>query len=307
MRPVDSSLGLRTRSFGGGSRGLGSAGTINVARAGQPSINGSPTQAADTTAARGPSRARLPQVSANTNAAAEAGAIPAKVFDRLLASVAAGLAKLVEDVNRMAAPMYAPTAYGTAAERWERMRPKTTRTRPRVAMTSEAHKPLVVRTCCDTSTAGSPKMTFARTAPTVAPASWAATYVSASRGASPPDTQATSVIAGLIWPPETGPIAKMIATRPRPVASAFSRSWKPWSPGLRRVAAMPEPTMPRVSKAVPTSSAPARRRRAASCTDQTEEGTSWASRACTRTPISSRIPRTSSTLLPAGSVSSQSR
>src|SRR4249920_1385393 len=97
--------------------------------------------------------------------------MPANVFERLRAIVAAGFAKLVEDVNRMAAAMYAPTAYGTADDRPVRRSPKTTRTRPRVATTSDAHNSPDDRERSASSTAGRPNVTLATTAPNAAPAS----------------------------------------------------------------------------------------------------------------------------------------
>jgi tetratricopeptide (TPR) repeat protein len=58
---------------------------------------------------------RLPRM----NAGADVGAIPAKVSENIRPTVTAGLAKDVELVNQYAAPMYAPTAAGAAAARWE--------------------------------------------------------------------------------------------------------------------------------------------------------------------------------------------
>ena len=55
-------------------------------------------------------------------------------------------------------------------------------------------------------------------------------------------TRSTRVTTGLKWPPETGPKARISATRPAPVASAFSSSCRPTSCGDSRWAAMPEPT-----------------------------------------------------------------
>src|SRR6202020_189162 len=70
-------------------------------------------------------------------AGTEAGAIPAKVSENIRPTVMAGLAKLVEDVKKYAAPMYAPTAAGADRLRAERARAKMTRIRPRVAITSD--------------------------------------------------------------------------------------------------------------------------------------------------------------------------
>ena len=51
----------------------------------------------------------------------------------------------------------------------------------------------------------------------------------------------------------------MIATRAAPVATAFSNSWSPASPGLSREAAIPEPITAATRNAVPTNSANALR------------------------------------------------
>ena len=66
------------------------------------------------------------------------GAIPANVFERLRATVIAGLAKLVDEVNQYAAVMYAPTANGTAPGRVFEQ-PKMTSSSPAVASASLTH------------------------------------------------------------------------------------------------------------------------------------------------------------------------
>ena len=48
---------------------------------------------------------------------ADVGAIPAKVSVKTRATVTAGFAKLVDDVNQYAAPMYAPTVGATHTPR----------------------------------------------------------------------------------------------------------------------------------------------------------------------------------------------
>ena len=53
-----------------------------------------------------------PMIWAAMNAGTEDGAIPAKVAENIRPTVMAGLAKLVEDVKKYAAPIYAPTAAG---------------------------------------------------------------------------------------------------------------------------------------------------------------------------------------------------
>ena len=47
-----------------------------------------------------PTASRAPASCAATNAGADAGAMPAKLSDRVRAIVTAGLAKLVDDVNQ---------------------------------------------------------------------------------------------------------------------------------------------------------------------------------------------------------------
>ena len=71
-----------------------------------------------------------------TNAGIDLGAMPAKLFENVGAIVTAGLAKLVDDVNQYAAPMYAPTANGATDPRPERATPKITSNRPAVATAS---------------------------------------------------------------------------------------------------------------------------------------------------------------------------
>ena len=78
-----------------------------------------------------------PMIWAAMKPGTEAGAIPAKVSENIRPMVMAGLAKLVEDVKKHAAPMYAPTAAGAARLRPDRASAKITRIRPRVATTSD--------------------------------------------------------------------------------------------------------------------------------------------------------------------------
>src|SRR5581483_3424120 len=52
---------------------------------------------------------------------------------------------------------------------------------------------------------------------------------------------------------------RMIANRPVAVAAAFSKSWRPMSPGERLAAAIPEPTTTAARKAEPRNSAKSRR------------------------------------------------
>ena len=85
----------------------------------------------------------------------------------------AGLAKLVEEVKKYAAPMYAPTAAGAARLRPDRASAKITRTRPRVATISDRKCPAELRSLADRLTAARANIRFASTAPPMHPATWA--------------------------------------------------------------------------------------------------------------------------------------
>src|ERR1700738_4390523 len=67
----------------------------------------------------------------------EDGAMPAKVAENIRPTVIAGLAKLVEDVKKYAAPIYAPTAAGADRARPDRASAKITTMSPKVATTSD--------------------------------------------------------------------------------------------------------------------------------------------------------------------------
>jgi hypothetical protein len=84
--------------------------------------------------------------------------------------VIAGLAKLVDEVKKYAAPMYAPTAAGTARLRPDRASAKMTRTRPRVAMISDRKCAGEIRSLADTLTAAVANIRFAIIAPPAHPA-----------------------------------------------------------------------------------------------------------------------------------------
>ena len=88
-------------------------------------------------------------------------------------TVIAGLAKLVEDVKKYAAPIYAPTAAGADRLRSERASAKITRISPRVAITSDRKWAGVARCFAEVLTAAWANIRFARTAPTIQPATWA--------------------------------------------------------------------------------------------------------------------------------------
>src|SRR5450631_2752960 len=67
------------------------------------------------------------------------------------------------------------------------------------------------------------------------------------------------VTTGVKGPTETGPKARINATRPEPVTMAVISSCKPTLPGDSRCAAMPDPTTMATSNAVPRASAVNRR------------------------------------------------
>src|SRR3954470_20319074 len=99
----------------------------------------------------------------------EAGAMPAKGSVKARPIVTAGLAKLVEEVNQYAAPMYAPTAAGATAARPDRARAKISSRRPVVATTSPSHRGPLLRCLVDNVTGARLNIRFARTAPPIAP------------------------------------------------------------------------------------------------------------------------------------------
>src|SRR3954468_16463866 len=99
----------------------------------------------------------------------EAGAMPAKVSVKARPIVTAGLAKLVDEVNQYAAPMYAPTAAGATAARPDRARAKMSRRRPAVGTPSPSHRCPPDRCLCEMVTASRPNMRLARIDPPIAP------------------------------------------------------------------------------------------------------------------------------------------
>src|ERR1035438_7474712 len=114
--------------------------------------------------------ARTPPMTwAAMKARTEDGAIPAKVAENIRPTVIAGLAKLVEDVKKYAAPIYAPTAAGADRLRPERASAKMTRTSPRVAITSDRKCAGLARCLAEMLTAAWANIRFARTAPPMHP------------------------------------------------------------------------------------------------------------------------------------------
>src|SRR5436190_11052534 len=109
------------------------------------------------------------------NPGASAGRIPAKLSVAARASVTAGLANDVDDVNQYAAVMKAATANGVAAGR-DREQPQITDTSPKVAVNSPASWPSPARTWRDAENTGASNIRCARATPANAPRSWATTY-----------------------------------------------------------------------------------------------------------------------------------
>ena len=131
------------------------------------------------------------------NAGAEDGAMPAKVSENIRPTVMAGLAKLVEDVKKYAAPIYAPTAAGADRERPDRARAKITSRSPSVATISDRKCAGVARSLAEMLIAGWANIRFATTAPATQPATWAGRYAAASRHRSPPNAASAKDTTGL--------------------------------------------------------------------------------------------------------------
>ncbi len=101
---------------------------------------------------------------------AEDGAIPAKVSESMRPTVIAGFAKLVEEVKKYAAPIYAPTAAGAVRARPVRASAKITSSSPAVAMISDRKWPGEARCLAEMLTAGRENIRLATTAPAMQPA-----------------------------------------------------------------------------------------------------------------------------------------
>src|SRR5437868_9479878 len=130
--------------------------------------------------------------------------MPAKVLEKMRPTTMAGLAKLVLDVKKYAAPIYAPTAAATFAACRLRVNPKMTSTSPSVATTSASQWAAELRCVVEIDTADRANMRFAKTAPPMQPATWAPAYSAASRQASRPKNAKTAETNGLKCAPETG-------------------------------------------------------------------------------------------------------
>src|SRR5215472_13045463 len=107
------------------------------------------------------------------NGGTDEGAIPANVFENIRPIVIAGLAKLVEEVKKYAAPMYAPTAAGAVRARPARASAKITISRPSVATISDRKWPADARCFAEMLTAGPENIRLASTAPPMHPPTWA--------------------------------------------------------------------------------------------------------------------------------------
>src|ERR671910_2038887 len=162
--------------------------------------------------------------------------------------------------------MEPPTANGATVVRPDRATPSTTTSNPKVATTSPNQSPPDDRSVDENVTGSRSNIRLATMAPAHAPTSWAPAYATAVPVRRPPNRRSASVTTGLKWAPETGPNATIRATRPAPVAAAFSSSWSPPSPGDSRWAAMPDPTTTATSSALPTASAVSRLARSWSVT-----------------------------------------
>src|SRR5829696_2996981 len=101
--------------------------------------------------------AAAPPIWAMIKAGASTGLIPAKVSVTERASVTAGFAKDVEAVNQYAATMYAATANATT-DGLNRLLPKITASKPKVATASLKIWELPFRTCCEAETSGNPNI-----------------------------------------------------------------------------------------------------------------------------------------------------
>src|SRR5438309_2988453 len=106
------------------------------------------------------------------NPGASAGRMPVKVSEAARASVTAGLANDVDDVNQYAAVMYAATAKGVMPGR-AREQPQMTDISPNVAVNSPTSGPTPARTCCAAEYSGRSNITWASAAPPNAPTSCA--------------------------------------------------------------------------------------------------------------------------------------
>ena len=128
--------------------------------------------------------------------ATSTGRIPAKVSVADRASVTAGFAKEVEDVNQYAPVMYAATANEVKLERVF-AQPQIVATRPNVANPSLNKRPPPDLMCVDANNGGKSNIVFARATPQRAPRNCAPMYAGAHRQETPPCHASERVTAGL--------------------------------------------------------------------------------------------------------------
>src|SRR5271167_3462125 len=119
------------------------------------------------------------------NPGASAGRIPANVSLAERASVTAGLANEVDDVNQYAPVTYAPTANGTSEDR-RRAQPQMTQSSPNVATNSLKSCAPPALTWREALKTGSPNIRCAAATPANAPTTCAATYAGTSLHGRPP-------------------------------------------------------------------------------------------------------------------------
>ena len=169
----------------------------------------------------------------NMNIGALAGEIPAKVSEKVRATVTAGLAKLVDEVKKYAPAMYAATASATHCSLRDLTTPTITIKRPKVAMTSDNQISHPVRSFVDQLTASSSNIRLAAIAPDMAPMSWASMKNPAVRVSICFSVLAQNVTTGLKWAPEVDPKTRIRQMRAPAVAKEFSNSWRPVSFGLK--------------------------------------------------------------------------
>src|ERR1044071_5558417 len=96
------------------------------------------------------------------NVGTSAGLMPANVFVKDRAIVIAGFAKDVDAVNQYAAPIQPATSHGTFRER---LLPRMTKSKPKVATPSESSCAEPLRTCVETCTTGSSNIACASRVP----------------------------------------------------------------------------------------------------------------------------------------------
>ena len=161
------------------------------------------------------------------------GEIPAKVSEKVRATVTAGLAKLVDEVKKYAPAMYAATASANHCSLRDLTTPIITIKRPKVAMASDNQISHPVRFFVDQLTTSSSNMRLAAIAPDIPPMNWASTKNPAVRVSICFSVLAHSVTIGLKWAPDVDPKTRIRQMRAPAVANEFSNSWRPTSFGLK--------------------------------------------------------------------------